>query len=128
MNSKGTTMRPMIHATVVALCATLAASPAFAHAHLRSATPAVDSTVQTAPTDVAITYSEGVEPKFSTIEVQDAAGKRVDKNDPHTEAGDNKVLSVGLPTLSPGTYTVIWHATAVDTHKTEGRFTFTIKP
>jgi methionine-rich copper-binding protein CopC len=121
-------MRLTILAAVITLCATASASPAFAHAHLRSATPAVDSTVQTAPTQVAITYSEGVEPKFSTIEVQDSAGKRVDKNDPHTAPSDNKILSVGLPSLPPGTYKVIWHATAVDTHKTEGTFTFTIKP
>lgn len=121
-------MRHTIYTTVIALCAIAAASPAFAHAHLRSATPAVDSTVPAPPAEVAITYSEGVEPKFSTIEVQDAAGKRVDKNDPHTAPSDNKVLSVGLPSLPPGTYKVIWHATAVDTHKTEGTFTFTIKP
>ncbi|RYY11978.1 MAG: copper resistance protein CopC, partial [Alphaproteobacteria bacterium] len=41
---------------------------------------------------------------------------------------DNKVLSVEVPTLAPGTYKVIWHATAVDTHKTEGNFSFTVKP
>lgn len=121
-------MRHTIQAAIVALCAAAAASPAFAHAHLRSATPAVDSTVQTAPTQVAITYSEGVEPKFSTIEVQDATGKRVDKQDPHITPGDNKILSVSVPSLAPGAYKVIWHATAVDTHKTEGNFTFTIKP
>ena len=122
-------MRHTIRTALIALCATTAAvGPAFAHAHLRSAAPAVDSTVEAAPSEVAITYSEGVEPKFSTIEVDDAAGKRVDKQNPHTAASDNKVLAVGLPSLSPGTYKVIWHATAVDTHKTEGTFTFTIKP
>ena len=119
---------PAALATLVTLGALSAASPAFAHAHLRSATPAVDGTVSTSPSDIAITYSEGVEPKFSTIEVQDATGKRVDKNDPHTATGDNKILSVGLPALPPGVYKVIWHATAVDTHKTDGTFSFTIKP
>ena len=121
-------MRHTLQITFVALCVTAAATPAFAHAHLRSAAPAVDSTVTASPPEVAITYSEGVEPKFSTIEVDDAAGKRVDKQDPHTAPHNNKVFSVGLPTLAPGTYKVIWHATAVDTHKTEGTFTFTVKP
>ncbi len=104
------------------------AGPAFAHAHLRSAEPAVDSTVAAPPPDVTITYSEGIEPRFSTIEVQNAAGKRVDKDDAHLAPKDNKVFSVSLPALPPGTYKVIWHATAVDTHKTEGTFGFTIKP
>lgn len=120
-------MRHTIQAALVALCAIAVASPAFAHAHLRSANPAADSTVAASPTAVAITYSEAVEPKFSTIEVQDAAGKRVDKNNPYTAPGDAKILSVDVPSLPPGTYKVIWHATAVDTHKTDGTFTFTVQ-
>ena len=113
--------------SAITLCAAFAAGPAFAHAHLRSAVPAVDSTVTTSPTSVAITFSEGVEPKFSTIEVDDPTRKRVDKQDTHTAPDDNKVLSVSVPNLPAGTYKVIWHATAVDTHKTEGTFTFTVK-
>lgn len=104
------------------------ASVAFAHAHLRSADPAVDSTVAAAPKEVTITFSEAVEPGFSSIEVQDGSGKRVDDGKPHTAASDGKLLSVGLSTLAPGTYTVTWHATAVDTHKTDGTFSFTVKP
>lgn len=109
-----------------ALCGHIGAAEA--HAHLRTAAPAVGGTVQASPPEVAITFTEGVEPRFSTIEVQDAAGQRVDRNDARTAPADNKVFSVGLPQLAPGTYTVVWHATAVDTHKTEGTFQFTIKP
>ena len=97
-------------------------------AHLRTAVPAVGGAVQASPPEVAITFTEGVEPRFSTIEVQDAAGQRVDRNDAHTAPADNKVFSVGVPQLAPGIYTVVWHATAVDTHKTEGTFQFTVKP
>lgn len=99
------------------------AGAALAHAHLRSATPAVDSTIATAPTKVAITFSEAVEPNFSSIEVQDGSGKRMDDGKARTAPSDGKILSVGLSTLPPGTYTVLWHATAVDTHKTDGKFT-----
>lgn len=99
-----------------------------AHAHLRSATPAVGGTVQASPPEVTISYTEGVEPRFSSVEVQDAAGKRMDKQDAHVAPGDNKVFSVGLPQLAPGIYSVTWHVTAVDTHKTEGTFQFTVKP
>jgi copper resistance protein C len=38
------------------------------------------------------------------------------------------VLAVALPRLGAGAYTVIWHVTSVDTHKTEGRYQFTIGP
>jgi len=97
-----------------------------AHAHLTAASPAVDSTVPTAPHEVSITYTEGVEPKFSTIEVLNAAGARVDTADVHTAPDDNKRLSVSVKPLPPGVYQVIWHATAVDTHKTQGHFSFTV--
>jgi methionine-rich copper-binding protein CopC len=119
----------MRHFTIVpALLAVALIAPhqAHAHAHLTAASPAVGSTVQAAPTEVTITYTEGVEPKFSTIEVLDAAGTRVDTANVHILPDDNKRLSVGVKPLSPGVYKVIWHATAVDTHKTEGDFSFTV--
>ena len=105
-----------------------AGGTAWAHAHLKTATPAPDSTVQAAPEAVTIGFTEGVEPRFSSIEVQDAAGRRVDKGAAGTSPSDNKQLSVGLQPLQPGTYTVTWHATAVDTHKTDGTFQFTVRP
>ena len=118
-----------IQLSVAILTAGLAVSePALAHAFLKSATPPVGSTVQAAPPSVVIDYTEGVEPKFSTIEVQDAAGVRVDSGDVQTAAGDNKRLTVALKPLRPGSYKVVWHVTATDTHKTEGTYTFTVNP
>jgi methionine-rich copper-binding protein CopC len=105
-----------------------AASPAFAHAFLQRASPPVGSELPVSPSAVTITYTEGVEPSFSTIEVQNEQGTRVDKADPHLVDGDQTRLAVSLPKLPPGDYTVIWHATSVDTHKTEGRFTFSVTP
>ncbi len=110
------------------LLAASLSSAAFAHAHLTSATPAVGSTAGTAPKEIAINYTEGLEPKFSTIEVQDASGARVDMGDVHTSPGNDKRLVIGLKPLKPGTYKVIWHATSVDTHKTEGSYNFTVSP
>lgn len=89
-----------------------------------AAAPGVDSTVQASPSEVAITSSEATEPKLSTIEVKDAA----DKQDPNAAPSNNKILAVDLPSPPPGTYRVIWRATAVETHKTEDTFDFTIKP
>ena len=120
---------PAIRLAAVILTTSVAVSgPALAHAFLKSATPPVGSTVQAAPSNVVIDYTEGVEPKFSTIEVQDAAGARVDSGAVQTTAGDNKRLTVGLKPLKPGTYKVTWHATSTDTHKTEGTYSFTVKP
>lgn len=109
----------------IMLCA---ASPAFAHAFLKNASPPVGSELPVSPTAVTITYTEGVEPAFSTIEVANAQGQRVDKADPHLVNGEQTRLAVDLPKLPPGTYTVTWHVTSVDTHKTEGTFHFTVSP
>lgn len=116
-------MRSPIFAAALLL---LGAPPAFAHAFLRSAEPPVGSTVSKAPQQVRITFTEGVEPRFSAIEVQDAVGKRVDKGSVQ-RAGD-AALAVALGPVPPGTYKVTWHATATDTHKTEGSFSFTVAP
>ena len=114
----------MIRIMVLAF-ACLSPLPAAAHAQLRRASPPVGSTVTGAPAEVGLDFSESVEPAFCTVIVQDAAGARVDRNDLH---GAGAHLAVGVGALPPGTYTVVWHALSVDTHRTEGRFTFTVAP
>ena len=103
----------------------LFAGCASAHAFLKTATPAVGSTQQQSPGQVVIDFTEGVEPQFSTIAVQDATGASVVSGDAHLQGG-NTHLAIGLKPLKAGAYKVVWHATAVDTHKTEGSFTFTV--
>lgn len=103
----------------------LLASPAWAHAFLKTASPAVGSTVSQAPSQVVINFTEGVIPRFSTITVRNAQGQQVETGKPHLVGGDTH-LAVDLKQLAPGTYTVDWHATATDTHKTDGSFHFTV--
>ena len=57
----------------------LAAPAARAHAFLDHATPSVGSTVQRAPAVVRLWFSQELEPAFSTIEVVDQSGRRVDE-------------------------------------------------
>ena len=118
-----------MHAPLLgALLSLAAASPALAHSELASATPAVNSTVQQAPSEVSITFTEEVEPRFSSIHVLDPKGHRVDQGTAHVAPSDAKLLIVGLKPLSPGLYKVQWQATSVDSHKTKGSFQFTYKP
>ncbi len=116
-------MRKILLAVSLAL---IASTSAFAHAHLESSTPAADATLQTAPAEVAIVLSEEIEPKFSTIEVKDAHGTRVDKGDVHLAPDNAKRLIVSLKPLDPGSYKVDWKVTSVDTHKTHGSFGFKV--
>jgi len=113
-------------AGALGLSLVLAGHAALAHALLDRATPPVGGTVTTAPAEVAIVFSETVEPAFSSIVVQDAAGKRVDTGKAHIVSGDARQLAVGLKPVPAGTYTVTWHATSTDTHRTQGHFSFTV--
>jgi methionine-rich copper-binding protein CopC len=101
---------------------------ACAHAFLSHAIPLVGSTVPSAPPVLTLDYTEGVETAFSTVVVKNAAGVRVDNNDLHNAPGNQKRILLGLQSLKPGAYTVEWHVTSVDTHKTEGTFTFSVGP
>jgi len=112
---------------LVLLVGTLAmrAGPARAHAFLDHAEPRVGSTVHSAPTGLSLAFTEPVEPAFSRVEVADAAGKRIETGP--VEHPAPKTLTVSLPGLAPGSYTVTWSVVSVDTHSTEGHFTFSVQ-
>ncbi len=44
------------------------------------------------------------------------------------DSADHKQMVIPVRGLAAGHYTVIWKATSVDTHHSEGRFGFDIKP
>ena len=112
-------------AAAVAAIGWLASGPAFGHAFLKSATPAVGSTAASPPAEVRISFTEDVEASFSKIAVQDGAGGDVTSGKVRAVSGDT--LAVGLKKLLPGSYKVTWHATSVDAHRTQGKFTFSVK-
>ena len=110
----------------VSLAFALTATQAFAHAQLEKATPPVGGTVAS-PGVIRLEFSEGVEPKFSGLTLTGPGGAAA-LGAPSVEAGHQTVLIVPIAkSLSPGVYTVKWHAVSVDTHHTQGTFEFTVK-
>jgi methionine-rich copper-binding protein CopC len=103
------------------LVAALESTAAWAHAFLDHASPLVGSTVPAAPHEVSLWFTQNLEPAFSTVEVTDSGGTRVDQGKAQISAN---TMRIGLKSLPPGTYKVRWHALSVDTHTTEGAFTF----
>jgi|ERR1700681_2743647 methionine-rich copper-binding protein CopC len=112
----------IVIASMVALLP-LAAADARAHAFLDHAEPRVGSTVPTAPRELSLSFTQDLEPAFSSAEVRDANGTRVDQGKAKVSGS---VMRLGLKPLSPGTYKVQWHALSVDTHTTEGSFSFRV--
>ena len=97
------------------------ATAALAHAHLDHTSPPVDGTVATAPNEVVLSYTQNLEPAFSSVTVTDGSGARVDQGKAQVSGS---TMSVGLKAIGPGTYHVHWQVLSVDTHKTEGNFSF----
>jgi copper resistance protein C len=110
----------------LALALPLSGAAAQAHAFLDHSSPAVGSSVPTAPAAVTIWFTQDLEPAFSTITVTSQAGQRVDLGSARVLPGHPDELQIGLKPLPPGTYTVRWQVVSVDTHRTQGDFTFTV--
>jgi methionine-rich copper-binding protein CopC len=113
-------------ARFVILCAVALANPSIAHAHaeLRRASPEANSTVSESPHEVTLLFSEAIEPVFSSADVTDANGARVDQG---KAAVSGSTIRVGLKTLTPGSYRVHWKAVSTDTHRAEGSFMFNVR-
>jgi len=115
--------------SALTLLFTLAATaPAFAHAFLKQAVPAVGSIVPTPPPALLLTYTEDLEIPFCTVTVADSAGNPVQTAKPQPVPSHPDEISIPLHITAPGRYTVTWHALSVDTHKTQGSFSFTVGP
>jgi copper resistance protein C len=113
-------MRKLI--VIVSLLLTaLGTTGARAHAFLDHASPLVGSTVPAAPHELTLSFTQNLEAAFSTVEVFDANGGRVDQG---KASISGNTMRVGLKALPAGTYRVRWHVLSVDTHTTQGSFTF----
>jgi copper resistance protein C len=108
---------------IIPLLLLLAMGEASAHAMLDHAEPRVGNKVATAPREVTLWFTQKVEAAFSTITVTDPSGQRVDSG--KTRVSGNQ-MSVSLRGAGAGTYRVTWRVLSVDTHATDGSFTFQV--
>jgi methionine-rich copper-binding protein CopC len=120
-------LRSVLIVAILAVAAVLP-PPASAHAFLDRAVPAVGSAVHLPPTEVRLWFTQKLEPAFSSVSVLDRNGSPVDRGDARVDAADATLLRVSLPALAPGAYRVKWRVLSVDSHVTEGDFTFDVAP
>jgi methionine-rich copper-binding protein CopC len=107
----------------------LCASPEISLGHVfpDHSDPKVGSTVAGSPSQVRIWFDGDLEPAFSSLMVHNADGKMIDRRDSRVGPADPRLLQVSVPSLTPGTYLVIWNVVARDGHRTNGQFSFTVK-
>jgi methionine-rich copper-binding protein CopC len=102
------------------------ASTVVAHGVLQRTEPRGGSTVKSAPAQVRLEFTGAIEPAYSRVHVLDGGGRRVDLGDSRVDPDNRALLRVSLPALPPGRYKVAWRVLSVDSHVTEGDFTFRI--
>lgn len=120
--------RPLVLAAALAALLAglgLAGSPAAAHDELLGSDPAEDSTVETLPDELTLTFSGMIatDPGASEVEVTDAAGASLVDAEPVAE--DN-TLTQALTGEASGAVTVLWKVVSSDGHPIAGEFTFEV--
>ena len=116
-------MRRTTFVGLVPLLLLLVTGEATAHAFLDHAEPRVGNKVDAAPREVTLWFTQKLEPAFSTIAVTNAAGQRIDTGKARVSGNQ---MSVSVRPGGTGTYRVNWHVLSVDTHTTDGDFTFQV--
>lgn len=99
----------------------------WAHAYLVKSSPARRAVLSTSPARVVLWFNERLEAQFSQLSVWNHEGGQVDGSDIQVGPDDHKKLSVGIPTLPAGTYTVKFRVLSVDGHIVEAEFPFTVR-
>ena len=102
-------------------------SSAWPHAQLVKSVPTRRAVLSKAPGHVQLWFNEGLEVRFCHISVWNAAGQQVDSGVLRADPGNPKQLSISLPALAPGIYTVKYRVLSVDSHIVEDQFSFTVR-
>ena len=122
----------MLRNTTVAIVSlalgSVVATAALAHPKLVKSEPAADAVISAAPKELRLKFNEELVPKFSSADVKDQKGQKVEIGAAAADPKDKKQLVVPLTKpLTAGIYKVEWHAVAADTHRVQGSYSFTVK-
>lgn len=121
-------LRNTAAAIMTLIAGSLLATAAYAHPKLVKSEPAQDAVVNTSPKELRLSFNEELVPKFSSAEVKDQKGQKVETGTVSADPKDKKQLVVPLAKpLAAGAYKVDWHAVAADTHRVEGSYSFMVK-
>lgn len=111
---------------VVVACALVflgLAAPASAHDDLASSSPQDGATVETAPTELVLTFTNTPSGIGADVTITDTAG--TEWSDGAVSVINNTAVQALKPGTPAGTYTVQWRVVSSDSHPIEGTLTFT---
>jgi len=108
----------------MAAMAMMVALPAEAHTRLLESTPADGSTLQAAPRQVQLTYSEAAH--LTALTIQAAGEATPHKIGPLPQQAAAK-FTIELPPIAAGSYQLKWRALSDDHHVASGSISFVVK-
>lgn len=99
----------------------------FGHAFVINSSPSQSGSIAASPQKIDVIFSEPVDLRYSNLKVLDSNGKQVDKGDVGYLQNDESKLTVSIPLLKDGTYTVSTNVLSqIDGHVTDNAFVFAI--
>ena len=120
------TLKSLALVPVAALLLMGASGKAAQHLHLTGSSPAKDSTVTKAPTEIRLSFSLKPELALVRIGLASASGSKVEMGKPVRTSDSLTVAAPIEGALAPGSYTVSWQAASSDGHPIRGTFDFTL--
>jgi methionine-rich copper-binding protein CopC len=119
--------RAVLAAALAAFLLLLLPAEGWSHAYLVRSAPAARATVGRSPERIQLWFNERLEPAYSRLSVWSGDGQRVDAGDVQVASTEPTRLSVGVPALPAGTYTVKFRVLSVDGHVVEAEYVFTVR-
>ncbi|WP_078551720.1 copper resistance CopC/CopD family protein [Bacillus alkalicellulosilyticus] len=95
-----------------------------AHSYMELSSPQEDSTVDESPSGVWVQFTEPIETDLSQLRIENEDGEVIEAEQ---YSVDNTSMTLRLPHLENGEYTVYWQILALDTHVTDGSFRFFVE-
>ena len=114
------------HLPAVLMGIALAALPvaASAHSELATSVPAEGANLQTAPSEVVLTFSAELDPDGSSFTVTDPTGAQVGTGKVDLNVAARNILRGNVSITKPGNYRVAWTSLSLDGDQLKGTVTF----
>ncbi len=110
---------------LVIVAVTCLAREAVAHSFPQEQHPSAGQALAAPPAEIRIKFDAPIEKLFAKLQVLDSEGKDHAVGAPAVSSNGVELIAK-VEALKPGDYLVKWSALCVDTHRTEGSYSFTV--
>ena len=129
LTSPGSRLRGFWAALTLMACFLAIPAPVLGHAELVTSSPLPNASLVEGPDRVRVTFSEPIDSATSSVELLDPQLRPTDGIGPPTFDDEGTTVTVNLPPLDAGIYTVSYQVVStVDGHATRGLFAFVVDP